>query len=54
MSILIMRGNVTYAQIGVQVPVELKKKAQELGVNLTQATIAGIEAEIKKKENQGN
>ena len=50
MPTLIMRGNVTYAQVGVQVPVELKEKAQDLGINLTQAAIAGITAEIERIE----
>ena len=34
------------------IPIELKRKAKDLGVNLTQACIAGITAEIEKKTNE--
>lgn len=50
MSKLVERKHVVYSQCNFQVPLDLKLKAQDLGVNLTQAAIAGIEAEVKKKE----
>ena len=49
---LIERKNIVYAPCGIQIPLDLKTKAQNLGINLTQAAIAGIEAEVAKVEKE--
>jgi len=46
---LVERGNIVYASMNIQIPLTKKLKAQELGVNLTQAAIAGIDIEIEKR-----
>jgi post-segregation antitoxin (ccd killing protein) len=44
------RKDIVYANVNVQIPNSLKMKAKILKVNLTQATIAGITAEVEKAE----
>jgi post-segregation antitoxin (ccd killing protein) len=52
MATLVVRKDKYYAQCNIQVPLDLKTKVDELGVNLTQAAIAGIEAEVEKIEKE--
>lgn len=48
----IERKGTVYAQVNVMIPVDIKKHAQVLGINLTKASLSGILAAIVSTEEQ--
>ncbi len=45
---IIARGGVTYAQTTVQIPLELRDKARELGVGLSSTLVFALKKKIEE------
>ena len=50
MSSLQIRAGITYAQLNIQIPDELKTNAKKLNINLTEVCVSAIKAEVSKRE----
>jgi len=50
MATLIGKDDRYFAQCSIRIPQDLKTKVDTLGINLTQAAIAGIEDAVKMAE----